>query len=270
MSLKIIRCLLPGLCILLLGIKTHSQQHPMLMWFDRPAHQPEVFSYQSQEFTNSFHFEKKGWFEALPVGNGRMGAMVFGGVASERIQLNEESLWDGYQHNTSNPLSAQNLEKVQQLMFAGKNDSSELLASNTMMGIPITIKPYQSLGDLFIEQLDVPEDAPYTRYRRWLSLDSAVVVTRFVKNGIQFRREVFASHPENIIVIRIVSAGNEVSATVEHTGGYYAFKTRVVGRIHLQANSCGNLEMQAVKLKSGSLMNLKLVRLIPVPKQVKI
>ena len=180
------------------------QQKPMVMWFDLPAFQPKVFSYQAPEFTNSFHFEKRGWFEALPVGNGRMGAMVFGGVLSERIQLNEESLWDGYTKDAVNPLSAKNLPIIQRLMFEGKNDSAQIVASKTMMGIPVRIKPYQSLGDLFIEQLDAPLDTTYSNYRRWLSLDSAVVVTRFTKNGIRYRREVFASHPANIIVVKIV------------------------------------------------------------------
>jgi len=192
-------------CFFLIFLKSYTQQTPMVMWFDQPAYQPKVFSYQAQEFTNSFHFEKKGWFEALPVGNGRMGAMVFGGVFSERIQLNEESLWDGYPRDAANPLSAQNLPEVQRLMFEGKNDSAEMLASKTMMGIPINIKPYQSLGDLFIEQVYSPSEPVYTNYRRWLSLDSAIVVTQYTQNGIQYRREVFASHPANIIVIRISS-----------------------------------------------------------------
>ena len=190
-------------CFFLIAFKTYPQQLPMVMWFDQPAWQPKVFSYQAQEFVNTFHFEKKGWFEALPVGNGRMGAMVFGGVFSERIQLNEESLWDGYPHEAANPLSAKNLPEVQRLMFEGKNDSAELVASKTMMGIPVRIKPYQSLGDLFIEQIDVPSDSVFTNYRRWLSLDSANVVTQFTQRGIQFRREVFASHPANIIVVKI-------------------------------------------------------------------
>jgi alpha-L-fucosidase 2 len=79
--------------------------------------------------------------EALPVGNGRMGAMVFGGVFTERIQLNEESLWEGDKHDAANPASAKALPEVQRLMFEGKNDSAEELASRTMMGIPERIRP---------------------------------------------------------------------------------------------------------------------------------
>ena len=174
----------------------------MLMWFDKPAYQPAVFSYNAKEFKEVFHFEEKGWFEGMPVGNGKMGAMVFGGVFSERIQLNEESLWDGYARDAVNPLAKNALPEVQRLMFAGKTDSAEQLGARTMKGVPERIKPYQSLGDLFIEQLDVPADVAYTNYRRWLSLDSAVVTTQFTINGIRYRREVFASHPANIIVVK--------------------------------------------------------------------
>jgi len=192
-------------CLCLMVFNSSAQQVPMVMWFDRPANQPKEFSYKAQEFTNSFHFEKKGWFEALPVGNGRMGAMVFGGVFRERIQLNEESLWDGYPRDAANPLSAKNLPEVQRLMFEGKNDSAEQVAAKTMMGVPLQIRPYQSLGDLFIEPIESPADTTYSNYRRWLSLDSAVVVTQYVQHGIKYRREVFASHPSNIIAVKLTS-----------------------------------------------------------------
>jgi alpha-L-fucosidase 2 len=179
-----------------------SQQKPMLLWFDTPAYQPKEFSYKAKEFTNPFHFEEKGWFEALPVGNGRLGAMVFGGVISERIQLNESSLWDGYKRDAANPLSAKALPQVQELMFSGKIDAAEQLAGKIMLGIPLRIDPYQSLGDLFIEQLLDKKDTAYTQYRRWLSLDSAIAVTQFQIEGINYRREIFASNPDSVIVIR--------------------------------------------------------------------
>ncbi len=179
-----------------------AQQKPMRLWFNQPAWQPREFTYQAREFTNPFHFEEKGWFEALPVGNGRLGGMVFGGVVRERIQLNESSLWDGYPRDAANPSSAKALPEVQRLMFAGQNDAAEKLADKTMNGIPLRIHPYQSLGDLFIEQLDAPGDTLYTGYRRWLSLDSAVAVTQFRRGGVTYRREVFAAHPSDVIVVR--------------------------------------------------------------------
>ena len=180
-----------------------TQQKPMLLWFDMPAYQPKVFTYNTPEFKNPFHFEDKGWNEALPVGNSRLGAMVFGGVFKERIQLNEKSLWDGYRHNDANPLSAKALPQVQQLLFEGNIDSAQQVAGRTMLGVPVRILPYQSLGDFFIEHITQPADTTYTNYRRWLSLDSAVAITTYTHNGVNYKREVFASHPANIIVVRI-------------------------------------------------------------------
>ncbi len=179
-----------------------AQQKPMRLWFDQPAFQPKVFTYKDKVFTTPYYFEDKGWFEALPVGNGRLGGMVFGGVFNERIQLNESSLWDGYRRSATNHQSGKALPEVQRLMFEGKNDAAEKLAAKTMMGEPLNIKPYQSLGDLFIAPLTAPSDTVYEGYRRWLSLDSAVAVTQFRHGGISYRREVFASHPANVIVVK--------------------------------------------------------------------
>ncbi len=201
-SLKV-NYLLPVVMLLSLNSTAFSQQKPMLFWFDKPAYQPKVFTYESPIFKNPFYFENRGWNEALPVGNSRLGAMVFGGVFSERIQLNEKSLWAGFKHDDANPLSAKALPDVQRLMFEGKVDSAEQLAGATMMGVPVSIEPYQSLGDLFIEHTTDPGDTIYTGYKRWLSLDSALAVTSYTNAGVTYRREVFASHPANIIVIKL-------------------------------------------------------------------
>ncbi|HEX8376352.1 MAG TPA: glycoside hydrolase family 95 protein [Pedobacter sp.] len=202
-SVRLSSLLLTLIVFLGTSLNVFAQQKRMLLWFDKPAYQPKVFSYDTEEFKKEFHFEPKGWVEALPVGNSRMGAMVFGGVLRERIQLNEKSLWDGYKHDAANPLSAKALPEVQRLMFAGDNDAAEKLATRTMMGIPVRIKPYQSLGDLFIEHIAPATDTVYTNYRRWLSIDSAVAVTSYTRNGVNFKREVFASHPPDVIIVRL-------------------------------------------------------------------
>ncbi|MCF2491599.1 glycosyl hydrolase family 95 catalytic domain-containing protein [Dyadobacter sp. CY347] len=180
-----------------------AQQKPMLLWFEKPAYQLHPFSYNQKVFKINFHFENKGWNEALPVGNGRLGGMVFGGALNERIQLNEESLWAGHAQNTINPLSRANLPQIQKLLFEGKNDEAEKLANKTMMGKPLSIKSYQPLGDLLIDMDHSLEDSLYSDYRRWLSLDSAVAVTRFTYQGKKYRREVFASHPDQVIVVKL-------------------------------------------------------------------
>lgn len=179
------------------------QQKPMLLWFDKPAYQPAEFSYNHKVFKTNFYFEDTGWNEALPIGNGRLGGMVFGGALKERIQLNEESLWDGYQRNAVNPKAGKALAEIQRLLFAGQNDSAEALAASSMISIPKEIRPYQSLGDLLIDFKNTNGDSTYSNYMRWLSLDSAVAVTQFTHQGITYKREVFASHPQQVMIVKI-------------------------------------------------------------------
>lgn len=140
------------------------------------------------------------WTEALPVGNGRLGAMVFGGVARERIQFNEETLWDGGPRDTTNPQALAALPKVQQLLFEDKNDEATKLAGETMLGIPERIKSYQSLGELVI---DFSHDGEITDYRRELNLDTGIARTTYRCGNTTFTREVFATAVNNLIAVRI-------------------------------------------------------------------
>lgn len=140
------------------------------------------------------------WTDALPVGNGRLGAMVFGGVARERIQFNEETLWDGGPRDTTNPQALAALPKVQQLLFEDKNDEATKLAGETMLGIPERIKSYQSLGELVI---DFSHDGEITDYRRELNLDTGIARTTYRCGNTTFTREVFATAVNNLIAVRI-------------------------------------------------------------------
>ncbi|MBC8235264.1 glycoside hydrolase family 95 protein [bacterium] len=142
----------------------------------------------------------KEWTEALPVGNGRLGAMVFGGVERERIQLNEETLWDGGPLDTNNPEALDALSEVQRLLFEGKNAEATELAGQKMMGVPERIKSYQSLGDLILES---PGDAEISEYRRELNLETGIARTTYCSNDACFTREVFVSAPDQVIVIRL-------------------------------------------------------------------
>ncbi len=140
------------------------------------------------------------WTDALPIGNGRLGAMVFGGVARERIQLNEETLWDGGPRDTTNPKAVAALPKVQQLLFDDKNDEATKLAGETMLGIPERIKSYQSLGELV---LDFSHDGEITDYRRELALDTGIARTTYRCSNATFTREVFATAVDNLIIVRV-------------------------------------------------------------------
>jgi alpha-L-fucosidase 2 len=143
------------------------------------------------------------WTDALPVGNGRLGAMVFGGTHHERIQFNEESLWAGTRRNCNNPQSKKYLDEVQQLLLAGKNNQALGLAEKYLMGVPPRIRSYQTFGDIFID-LDIDSSA-ITNYKRQLHLNTGIAVTGFSAKNTEIVREVFASAPDNTIFIHIKS-----------------------------------------------------------------
>ncbi len=143
------------------------------------------------------------WNRALPVGNGRLGAMVFGGMAQEHIQLNEETLWSGGPYNPVREGAAAALPGIRRLLFAGDVPRAHDLFGRTMMGIPYEQMKYQPLGDLLIF---FPGHERATGYRRSLDLDSAVARATYVVDGVTFTRAVFVSAPDQVIVIRLTAS----------------------------------------------------------------
>ena len=170
-------------------------------WIDRADFQGK--GTKPKETKNVLWYRKsaKVWEEALPLGNGRLGAMIFGGVADERIQLNENTLWDGYPLDPNNPEGRKALPEIQRLLFEDKNNEAVKLAESTMMGNPKGVKSYQSLGELWF---DTPELAA-NDYIRSLDLSTAVSTVKYNTNGVNFTREYFASAPDNVIVVRITT-----------------------------------------------------------------
>src|SRR5215510_6792311 len=158
-----------------------TTRKPLSLWYDRPARE---------------------WVEALPVGNGRLGAMVFGGTANERIQFNEGTLWDGEPHDYNHDGASSMLDSLRTLLFAGKQKQADSLALSRVMSIPLKQRPYQAFGDLHLTFPGVDTNA-ITDYRRELDLDRAVVTTRFRAGGTTYTREVFASYPAGVIVVRL-------------------------------------------------------------------
>lgn len=143
------------------------------------------------------------WPDAIPIGNGRLGAVVFGGASKERLQLNEETVWIGERRDRNNPQAGRTPE-VRKLLMAGKVHEAEALAAETMMGIPVRLPCYQTLGDLWLQFDDVPGQV--SDYRLELDLDEAIARTRFTANGAHFTREIFSSAPRNAIAVRIESS----------------------------------------------------------------
>ncbi len=140
------------------------------------------------------------WTEALPLGNGRLGAMVFGGAAEERIQLNEDTLWAGKPRDYSHPGAAAYLPKLRQLLFEGKQKEAEALAMEHFMSVPLRQLPYQTFGDLI---LDLPGHEKAVDYRRELDLDSATARVQYRIGDVTHTREVFASFLDQVVALRI-------------------------------------------------------------------
>ncbi|GGD00223.1 alpha/beta hydrolase [Aquisalinus flavus] len=138
------------------------------------------------------------WEEALPVGNGRLGAMVFGRPHDERLQLNEDTLWAGGPYDPANAQALAALPQVRALINEGRYEEAQALVNESMMARPITQMPYQTLGDLHLRLSD--DQAP-AEYFRWLDLEKAETVTHWSTPRGTYRRTVIASHPDQVIEI---------------------------------------------------------------------
>jgi len=140
------------------------------------------------------------WVEALPIGNGRLGAMVFGGIGNERLQLNEDTLWAGGPYDPANPEALAALPEARRLIFEGKYREAQRLIDQKMMAKPLRQMPYQTLGDLWLE---FPETDIVDSYIRSLNLDTAVAEVQFTQNNTRYKREIFSSPVDNVIVLRL-------------------------------------------------------------------
>ncbi len=154
---------------------------PLQLWYEQPAGK---------------------WVEALPIGNGRISAMVFGGVEQERLQLNEGTLWAGGPYDPVNPEAKAALPEVRQLIFAGKYREAAKLISAKVMAKPLTQMPYQTVGDL---RLTFPGATNAENYRRTLNLETASASVNYTIGGVRYARECFASAPDNVIVLHLTA-----------------------------------------------------------------
>src|SRR5215207_8555944 len=163
------------------GLHFPSKRNDLRLWYRQPA---------------------ADWNEALPIGSGRLAAMVFGGAAVERIQINEDTIWAGEKRDRSNPEGAKNLAEVRRLLFAGKPKEAEALADRTIIAVPRRMPPYQPLGDIV---LNFAGHGSTSEYVRELDIDSAISRVSYVSRGIRYTREIFASEIDRVIAIRVSS-----------------------------------------------------------------
>lgn len=169
--------LLVGACVWMM-LSAHAQN--LKLWYQQPA---------------------KTWVEALPVGNSSMGAMVYGGTSREELQLNEETLWGGGPYRNDNPKALESLAEVRNLIFSGKTMDAQNLIDQTFY-TGRNGMPYQTIRSLIIE---APGHEKAKNYYRDLNLERAVATTRYQVDGVNFQREVFASFPDRVIIVRFTT-----------------------------------------------------------------
>ena len=208
------RCCFPGkqlvktfqfiTCFLLTASIAFSQNANLKLWYNKPAGI---------------------WEEALPLGNAKTGAMVFGGVTSERFQLNDNTLWSGFPNPGNNPDGPGILQKVREQLFASNWDSATVLWRK--MHGPYSAR-YLTLADLWIKT--DPADSVTSYYYRDLDISKAIATTRYTVNGITFQRETFISHPSKIMVIRITASKK----------GSISFNTSLTSKLHYQVKAVEN------------------------------
>jgi len=143
------------------------------------------------------------WVRALPVGNGRLGAMVFGGVVHERLQLNEDTLWAGRPYDPVNPEAKDALPDVRRLIAERKYTDAATLVQAKVMSKPLAQMPYETVGDL---ALTFPQADAVENYRRDLDLTTATAHVSYTTGGVTFSREVFASAPDQVIVVWLTAS----------------------------------------------------------------
>jgi alpha-L-fucosidase 2 len=177
-AVKVIGC---ALVVCFAGFGNCAFAEDLTLWYTQPAKQ---------------------WVEALPIGNGRLGAMVFGGIDKERIQFNEDTLWAGGPYDPTNPNALAALPEARRLIFAGEYKEASKLIGAKMMGRPLTQMPYQPVGDV---NLTFPNVEGAVDYRRQLDLDTAIARVDFSIGDVNFTREVFSSPVDKVIVVRLTA-----------------------------------------------------------------
>ena len=168
--------------VTLVSLACCSQTEDLKLWYDAPARQ---------------------WTDALPLGNGRLGAMVFGTPAQERIQINEETIWGGGPHNNVNYAAKDGLDEIRQALWEGRRSDAQALCDQYISSKSAHGMPYQTAGSLM---LDFDGISDFTDYYRELDIDKAVALTRFKANGTEYTRQCFVSFPDQVIVMRLTAS----------------------------------------------------------------
>jgi len=178
----------------------------LTLWYDKPA------DASVKDIRDGWKNDEE-WLKALPVGNGFIGAMVFGDVNKERLQLNDKTLWSGSPADNDNPEAFASLQKIRDLLFEGKYKEATELTNKTQVckgvgsgngnGANVPFGCYQTLGDLWF---DFNTTSPYTKYRRELDIINGIASVTYEQNGVIYKREVFSSYPDKALVIHLTAS----------------------------------------------------------------
>ncbi len=170
--------------------QSKGKQNCAVLWYDRPA---------------------SDWNEALPVGNGRIGGMVFGDIGKEQIQVNEDTVWYGGPMDRNNPSAKEKLPKIRELIMAGKIHEAERLCKQALSGTPFGMRIYQTLGDISIGyEFDRNVSMEEVReYERGLNVEEALCYTHFKLDETVYDREIFMSAPDDVCVMHLTAVGKE-------------------------------------------------------------
>ena len=192
----------------------------------------------------------KKWTEALPIGNGRLGAMIFGGVENDRIQFNEETLWNGAPNDYAHQGAYQYLGQIRQLLFDGKQKEAEDLAMAEFMSVPLKQRTYQAFGDL---NLHFSDQAPYTHYYRELNLKNALCRVSYQSHGVNFTREYLSSNPDQVIAIRLTADRAKALNFSLEMDALHETKTTIANANSLTLN---------VQVKDGALRGVATLKVV--------
>ncbi|WP_345006202.1 glycoside hydrolase family 95 protein [Snuella lapsa] len=182
-----------------------NQKENLKLWYTEPAKATVA------DNPNGWKDDPE-WLKALPLGNGALGAMVFGDVNKERIQLNEESMWSGSPDDNDNPEAYLAQAKIRELLFNGNYKEATKLTQQTQIckgkgsghgnGATVPFGCFQTLGDLWI---DFENQSDYDNYYRELDLEDAVVRISYTQGGVRYKREIFTSHPDQVMVVKLTA-----------------------------------------------------------------
>ncbi|WP_066438224.1 glycosyl hydrolase family 95 catalytic domain-containing protein [Chryseobacterium sp. CCH4-E10] len=168
-----------AICLLISIFSSAQQGGKYKLWYDKPAQQ---------------------WVEALPIGNGRIAAMVYGDPYKEKLQLNESTFWSGGPSRNDNPDGAKVLDSIRYYLFNGNYKRAQVLADKGLTAKTLHGSAFQNIGDL---TLDFHNLGNVKSYYRELDIEKALTTTTFISNGTYFKREVFASIPDNVVVVKL-------------------------------------------------------------------